>query len=82
MPRFNVQHPQTKEWRCFSSIVDNWVTDWMPEDEYEAWRRNEYGCHCGSVHEANQMTLEEAEEIIQRSREEANNEDSYAAGNY
>ena len=22
MPRFNVQHPVTKEWRCFSTIVE------------------------------------------------------------
>lgn len=69
MPRFNVQHPQTKEWRCFSSIVDNWVTDWMPEDEYEAWRKSEYGRGCGSVYEANRMTLDEAEAIIHRYEE-------------
>lgn len=71
MPRFNVQHPQTKEWRCFSTIVDGWITDWMPEDEYEAWRKEEYGRSCGSVYErkGNRMTLEEAEAIIRRSEE-------------
>lgn len=69
MPRINVQHPQTKEWRCFSSIVDDWITDWMPEDEYEKWRGEEYGRHCGSVYEANRMTLEEAEAIIRRAEE-------------
>jgi hypothetical protein len=69
MPRFNVQHPQTKEWRCFSSIVDDWITDWMSEDEYEKWRREEYGRSCGSVYEANRMTLKEAEDIIRRSEE-------------
>lgn len=69
MPRYNVQHPETKEWRCFSTIVDDWVTDWMEEDRYEKWRRFEYGNNCGSVHDANQMDLEEAEEIIKRRKE-------------
>lgn len=35
MPRFNVQHPVTKQWRCFSTIVDDYVTDWMDEERYE-----------------------------------------------
>lgn len=69
MPRFNVQHPQTKAWRCFSSVVDDWITDWMPEDEYEAWRMSEYGRKCGPVYESNRMTLEEAEAIIRRAEE-------------
>lgn len=64
MPRFNVQHPKTKEWRCFSTIMDDWVTDRMEEDRYERWRQFSYGADCGSVYEANQMSLEEAEEII------------------
>ena len=34
MPRFNVQHPVTKEWRCFSTIIDDYVTDWMDEERY------------------------------------------------
>ena len=69
MSRFNVQNPETKEWRCFSTIVDDWVTDWMDEERYEFWRRYEYGAHCGSVYEANQMTLEAVEEIIKRREE-------------
>ena len=64
MPRYNVQHPVTKEWRCFSSIVDDWVTDWMDEDRYQKWRESEYGRQAGAIREANQMSLEEAEEII------------------
>ena len=71
MPRYNVQHPETKQWRCFSSIVDDYVTDWMDEEQYEAWRREEYGRRCGPVREANLMSLEEAEEAI-RFREEYN----------
>lgn len=64
MPRFNVQHPVTGEWRCFSSIVDDWVTDWMDEERYQAWREYEYGRQAGDVRTANQMSLEEAEEQI------------------
>lgn len=64
MPRYNVQHPTTKEWRCFSSIVDDWVTDWMDEERYQKWRETEYGRQAGPIREANQMSLEEAERII------------------
>lgn len=64
MPRYNVQHPTTKEWRCFSSVVDDWVTDWMDEERYQKWREAEYGRQAGPVRKANQMTLEEAERII------------------
>lgn len=64
MPRFNVQNPVTKKWRCFSTIVDDWVTDWMVEAQYELWRREEYGKNCGSVYDANRMTIEDAERAI------------------
>lgn len=63
MPRYNVQHPKTKQWRCFSSIVDDYVTNWMDINDYELWRKEQYGVNCGSVEEANIMTFEEAEEI-------------------
>ena len=69
MPRYNVQHPETKEWRCFSSIVDDWVSDWMDEKRYEEWRMWQYGITCGTVHEANQMTLEDAESRIELRKE-------------
>lgn len=62
MPRYNVQHPDTKQWRCFSSIVDDYVTDWMDTKDYEQWRKEQYGVNCGAVTEENIMTLEEAEE--------------------
>lgn len=65
MPRYNVQHPATKEWRCFSSIVDDWVTDWMDEERYQKWREAEYGRQAEPIREANQMSLEEAERIIE-----------------
>ena len=59
-PRFNVQNKETLQWRCFSSIVDDFITDWMDLSDYEKWRQEEYGRNCGSVFEANQMTLDEA----------------------
>jgi len=37
MGRANIQHPITKMWRCFSSVVDDWVSDWMTEDDYKQW---------------------------------------------
>lgn len=64
MPRYNVQHPATKEWRCFSSIVDDWVTDWMDEERCQKWREAEYGRQAGPIREVNQMDLQEAERII------------------
>lgn len=69
MPRYNVQHPVTKEWRCFSSIVDDWITDWMDEERYQKWREYQYGLQAGDLREANQMSLEEAEDIIRRREE-------------
>ena len=64
MPRFNVQHPVTKEWRCFSTIVDDYVTDWMDESRYQMWRRYEYGKQAGEIRDANLMDYEEAEQKI------------------
>ena len=69
MPRYNVQHPTTKEWRCFSSVVDDWVTDWMEEKKYQKWREAEYGRQAGPIREANQMSLEEAETIIKERKQ-------------
>lgn len=64
MPRYNVQNPETKQWRAYSSIVDDYVTDWMDLEEYEKWRQKEYGKDCGSVYEANQMEYKRAEENV------------------
>ena len=76
MPRYNVKHPTTGEWRCFSSIVDAWVTDWMDKERYEAWRKMQYGRNCGLAENANMMSLEEAEEAIKlRKQFEAEEED-------
>lgn len=59
MPRYNVQN-EKGEWACFSSIVDDFVTGFMPRDEYQKWRIKEYGVHCGEIEEANIMDYDEA----------------------
>ena len=76
MPRFNVQHPVTKEWRCFSTIVDDYVTDWMDEERYQRWRIEQYGKQAGEIRDANLMDYEDAEQIIaNRKRWEAEDEE-------
>ena len=37
MGRSNIQHPITKQWRCYSTVVDAWITDWMDEEAYKEW---------------------------------------------
>jgi len=69
MPRYNVQNPQTFEWRCFSSVIDDWITDWMSEERYERWRQFQYGINRPKLSESNLMTLAEAEEAIRRRKE-------------
>jgi hypothetical protein len=46
----------------------------MDENSYEKWRKNQYGNNCGSVYDANQMTLEDAESRIELGKE---NEQDY-----
>lgn len=75
MPRYNVQHPVSKQWRCFSTIVDAYVTDWMDEERYEMWRHHVYGAKCGLLRDANLMDYEEAEQkIADRKRWDAEDE--------
>ena len=79
MPRFNVQHPVTKQWRCFSTVVDDYITDWMGEERYQKWRKCEYGRHAGPIRETNLMSYEEAEERI-ACRKKWEEEDEEAEG--
>lgn len=58
MPRFNVCY--NDKWACYSSIVDDFITDFMDAEEYEAWRNFEYGNANIPLCEANQMSVEEA----------------------
>lgn len=41
MPRYNVEHKG--KWTCFSSISDGFITPFMEKEEYEQWRKEEYG---------------------------------------
>lgn len=59
MPRYNVQRPDG-QWACFSSIVDGFITEFMPIDEYQLWRLKEYGVDCGDIKFSNRMDYHEA----------------------
>lgn len=61
MPRYNVENPKTKKWRCYSSVTNEWLTDWMDKKSYQLWRNKEYGRGCGPLNESNLMSLQEAE---------------------
>lgn len=37
MPHCDIQHPETKQWRCYSTIVDDWISNWMDEKDYIEW---------------------------------------------
>lgn len=63
MPRYNVQNPDTGLWACFSGICDEFITDWMSKDEYEAWRRKQYGVDIEPAEACNMMDYEEAMQI-------------------
>ena len=58
MPRYNVE--LDGEWACFSSVVDAFVTPFVMRDDYERWRRDEYGRYRGQLEQTNRMTLREA----------------------
>lgn len=42
MGRGIIQHPETKKYAIWSSIVDDFITDWLSEDELKQWQINEY----------------------------------------
>jgi hypothetical protein len=60
MPRYNVQRPSDGKWACFSTVTDSFITKWMRENRYQAWRRKEYGMMAGSLSTACKMDYEEA----------------------
>lgn len=63
MPRYNVNIKD--HWICFSSIVDDFVTPLMPIEDYEKWRKDEYGRQLINLEQANKMDAEEAYRIIE-----------------
>lgn len=60
MPRYNVNKPNTDEWACYSTISEDFVTEFMPRNDYQKWREKEYGIHCGDLNDANYMDYAEA----------------------
>lgn len=36
MSRCNIYDPETNLWACWSTTVDDYVTEWLPENEYKA----------------------------------------------
>lgn len=37
MGRNNIKSRKTGMWRCWSTVVDNWVSEWMTESDYKEW---------------------------------------------
>ena len=37
MSHINIQHTETKMWRCWSTYIDDWVSDWMSETDYKEY---------------------------------------------
>ena len=61
MPRFSVTH--NGKWACFSTIVDAFITEFMSKEEYEKWRRDEYGMASHKpAEQCNMYTMAEAVE--------------------
>lgn len=58
MPRFNVPHKN--KWACFSSFVDAFVTRFTNKQDYEAWRKVQYGTDYRPVEQCNLMSMRDA----------------------
>lgn len=84
MPRYNVKCPNNK-WRIFSTVIDDFITDEMTDEEFVQWRLDEYGNQGGSVEESwrfintgnglNSMGYNEAIEIIERMQKKQEEEE-------
>lgn len=37
MGRLNIKHPKTGLYRCWSTIIDDWVSEWLSEEDYKQW---------------------------------------------
>lgn len=67
MPRYNVNH--NNKWACFSTIVDNFVTEFTNKEDYEEWRKIEYGLKdYEPAEQCNMMTMNEAVQYIKLNR--------------
>lgn len=67
MARYNVNH--NNKWACFSTIVDDFVTEFMCKEDYEKWRKIEYGLKdYEPAEKCNIMTIDEAVHYIKLNR--------------
>lgn len=57
MPRYNVCYKG--KWACYSSVVDDFITEFMPVSSYELWRSFVYGNAKRSLRE-NCMSIDDA----------------------
>lgn len=55
MGRYNVQFDN--KWACFSTVVDNFITEFMSKEEYQQWRIEEYGRQAGKLSESLQKNI-------------------------
>lgn len=58
MPRYNVE--ADGKWACFSTVVDDFITQFMERKDYEEWRQDQYGRDNVPIEQANQMSLARA----------------------
>lgn len=42
MGRGIIQHPETKKYAIWSSVVDDFITDWLSEEELKQWQIDEF----------------------------------------
>lgn len=42
MGRGIIQHPETKKYAIWSSVVDDFITDWLTENELKQWQIDEF----------------------------------------
>ncbi len=59
MPRYNVTCGNDK-WACYTTTAESFLTPFMPREEYEKWRRLEYGEGIGRIEDANVMDFQAA----------------------
>lgn len=90
MPRYNIKCPNGN-WRIFSTVVNDFITDEMTDEEFIRWRLEEYGEQGGPVEESlkfintgsglNSMSYNEVIEIIEYAKKEQENEELLISSN-
>ena len=69
----NIQNPSNPElYRCWSTYVDNWITDWMPYKEYREYlierarKEMEERIDTFGIELAHSLTAEKCDAIVAR----------------